>query len=53
MSFYDTRWEAHVIAIESILKSYPQIVEYLPEDYSQKGDTRREGENIANKMQEL
>ena len=55
-SLYDSRWEAHAVAIEAILKSYPQIIEalqYLQEDYSQKGYTRREAENIANKMQEL
>ena len=53
---YHNRWEAHAVAIEAILKSYPQTteaLEYLQEDYSQKGDTRREAENIANEMQEL
>ena len=36
--------------------SYPQIIEaleYLQEDNSQKGNTRRDAENIANKTQEL
>lgn len=55
-SLSDTRWEAHAVATEAILKSHPQIIEALEclqEDQSQKGDTRREAENIAKKMQEL
>ena len=55
-SHSDTRWEAHAVAIEAVLMSYPQIIEaleYLPEDYSQKGDSRREVGNIENKMQEF
>lgn len=55
-SLSDTRCESHAIATEAILKSFPQILEALEclqEDHSQKGDTRREAENIANKMQEL
>ena len=56
MSLSDTRWEACAVAIEAILMSYPQIIEvfvYLQEDHSQKGDTRSQPENTANKMQEL
>ena len=52
----DTRWEARAVAIEAILKSYHQSIkalEYLLEDYSQNGDTRRDAENTSNKMQEL
>ena len=30
-----------------------EALECIAEDQSQKGDTRREGNNIANKMQEL
>ena len=52
-SLSDSRWEAHAIATEAILKSFAQIVEaleYLAEDSLQKGDTRREAESIAKKM---
>ncbi|XP_065667306.1 uncharacterized protein LOC136087768 [Hydra vulgaris] len=55
-SLSDTRWDAHAVATETILKSHPQILkafECIQEDQSQKGDTRREAENIAKKMQEL
>ena len=44
-SLSDTRWEAHAVATEAILKSHPQIIEALKclqEDQSQKRDTRRE-----------
>lgn len=44
------------MATAAILKSYLKILEALEciaEDQSQKGDTRREANNIANKMQEL
>ena len=54
-SFSEIRWEAHAVAIEAIKMSYPQIIEaleYSQEDYSQNRDTRREAENIANKMLE-
>ena len=54
-SLYDARWEAYAVALEAILMSYPLIIEaleHLQEDYSQKSDTRREAETIANKMQE-
>lgn len=55
-SLSDTRWEAHYNATAAILKSFSKILESLnciAEDQSQKGDTRREADNIANKMQEL
>ncbi|KAG7154647.1 putative Zinc finger MYM-type protein 1-like 9, partial [Homarus americanus] len=55
-SLSDTRWEAHAMATAAILKSFLKILEALEciaEDQSQKGDTRREANNIANKMQEL
>ena len=55
-SLSDTRWGAHAVAIEAILMSFPLIMyasEYVQDDYSQKGETRREAENIANKTQEL
>ena len=48
-SLSNTRLEAHAVAIEAILKSYPQIIEaleYLQEDYSPNGDARREAENM-------
>ena len=48
-SLSDTRWEAHAVATEAILKSHPQIIEALKclqEDQSQKRDTRREAENM-------
>ena len=44
------------MATAAILKSVLKILEVLDciaEDQSQKGDTRREANNIANKMQEL
>lgn len=44
------------MATAAILKSFLKILEALEciaEDWSQKGDTRREANNIANKMQEL
>ena len=55
-SLSDTRWEAHAVATAAIIKSYSQIVEALEnlsDDQLQKGETRREARNIANKMQEL
>ncbi|XP_065683426.1 uncharacterized protein LOC136096172 [Hydra vulgaris] len=55
-SLSNTRWEAHAVATEAILKSHPQILkalECIQEDQSQKRDTRREAENIVKKMQEL
>ena len=55
-SLSDTKWDANAAAIEAILMSHPQIIEaleYLQEDYSQKADTRREAENIVNKIQKL
>ena len=55
-SFPDTRWETHAVATEAILKSHPQILkalECIQEDQSQIGDTKREAENIAKKIQEL
>ena len=44
------------MATAAILKSFLKILEALDcivEDQSQKEDTRREADNIANKMQEL
>ncbi len=44
------------MATAAIFKSFLKILEALEciaEDQSQKGDTRREANNIANKMQEL
>ena len=44
------------MATAAILKSFLKILEVLDciaGDQSQKGDTRREANNIANKMQEL
>ncbi|XP_038637303.1 zinc finger MYM-type protein 1-like [Scyliorhinus canicula] len=55
-SLSDTRWEAHAMATAAILKSFLKILEALEciaEDQSQKGDARREANNIADKMQEL
>ncbi|XP_065664785.1 zinc finger MYM-type protein 1-like [Hydra vulgaris] len=55
-SLSDTRWDAHAVATEAILKSHPQILkslECIQEDQTQKGDTRGEAENFAKKMQEL
>ena len=55
-SLSDVKLEAHAVPIEAIIKSYPQIIEaleYLQDDYPQKGDTRRDAVNIANKMQDL
>ncbi|XP_038649470.1 LOW QUALITY PROTEIN: zinc finger MYM-type protein 1-like [Scyliorhinus canicula] len=55
-SLSDTRWEAHAMATAAILKSFLKILEaleYIAEDQSQKGDARREANNIADKMQEL
>uniref|UniRef100_G3TY18 TTF-type domain-containing protein n=1 Tax=Loxodonta africana TaxID=9785 RepID=G3TY18_LOXAF len=52
----DSRWEAHAVATSAILESYPQILDALDdiaEDQTQKGDTRREAANIANRMQTL
>ena len=46
-SLSNTRWEAHAVA------THPQILkalECIQEDQSQKGDIRREPENIAKKM---
>uniref|UniRef100_A0A674J5Q6 HAT C-terminal dimerisation domain-containing protein n=1 Tax=Terrapene triunguis TaxID=2587831 RepID=A0A674J5Q6_9SAUR len=45
-----------LLATSAILESYSKIVdalESIAEDQSQKGETIREAENIANKMQEL
>ena len=55
-SLSDTRLEVHAVAIEAILMFYLEFMEaleQLQEYYSQKGGTRREAENIANKMHEL
>uniref|UniRef100_A0A8C3HPZ8 Uncharacterized protein n=1 Tax=Chrysemys picta bellii TaxID=8478 RepID=A0A8C3HPZ8_CHRPI len=55
-SLSNTRWEAHAVATSAILESYSKIVdalESIAEDQSQRGETIREAENIANKMQEL
>ena len=44
------------MATAAILKSFLKILEaleYIGEDQSQKGDARREENNIADKMQEL
>ncbi len=44
------------MATAAILKSFLKILEaleYIAEDQSQKGNTRREANNIANKMHEL
>ncbi|ESO12187.1 hypothetical protein HELRODRAFT_158650 [Helobdella robusta] len=58
-SLSDTRWKAHAVATEAILRSYSQIIEALEciqgiqKDHLQKGDTRREAENIVKEMQKL
>lgn len=55
-SLSKTRWEAHAKSTSAIMKSYRNIVEALDciaEDQTQKGETRREAENLANKMEEL
>lgn len=52
----NTRWEAHAVATDAILNSYSQILDALDsisEDRDQKGETRQEAMNIANKMQEF
>ena len=52
----DTRWEAYAMATAAILKSFLEILEaleYISEDQPQKGDARREANNIADEMQEL
>ena len=44
------------MATAAIFKSFLKIfevLEYIGEDQSQKGDARREANNIADKMQEL
>ncbi|XP_075396922.1 zinc finger MYM-type protein 1-like [Tenrec ecaudatus] len=51
-----THGDVHVVATSAILESYTQILEALEdivEDPAQKGNTRREAENLANKMQRL
>lgn len=55
-SLSDTRWEAHAVATAAIINYFFKILEAwedLSDDQLQKGDTRREAKNIANKMQEL
>ena len=44
------------MAKAEILKSFLKVleaIEYIAQDQSQKGDARREANNIADKMQEL
>ena len=55
-SLSDNRWEAHATSTAAILKSFLRILEtleYTAEDQSQKGDARREANNIADKIQEI
>jgi hypothetical protein len=50
------RWKVQTVAIIAILESYSKIVDALEgiaDDQSQKEETIREAENLANKMQEL
>ena len=55
-SLSETRWEAHAAATSALYDSYEEILNALFEiadDNSQKGDTIKEANNIAEKMQEL
>jgi tRNA A37 threonylcarbamoyltransferase TsaD len=55
-SLSDTRWEANARATAAVKEGYSGIIDALQnlsEDKQQKGETRREAENIAEKMQEL
>ena len=52
----DTRWEAHARATTAISESYADIVEalsHIHDDDTEKGDTRRQAQNLLQKMEEF